>query len=250
MTDPASPKRDRDLRAAELALGLLSGGERAEAERELLRDPLFRASHAFWSAKAEQWLEEVPPVEDAPDLWSSIEASIGREQSALAGSPYEPVPRRGPAFGWAIAATVAAVLAGTSAVYFFKRETSARQDNAQLAQRLAKAEGERRVAQITGDASKVLVSALYDPSNGTIDLKLDIPSEPSLLPELWIIPGDGKPRSLGTFTTASATLRIDPSVRSFLTDGATLAVTMEPAEGAPHDAPTGPILGTTVLRSI
>ena len=34
MTDPREQKRDRENRAAELALGLLCGADRAEAERE------------------------------------------------------------------------------------------------------------------------------------------------------------------------------------------------------------------------
>lgn len=250
MTDPSEQKRDRENRAAELALGLLSGADRAEAERELLRDPAFRASYELWTAKADQWLEDVTPAAEGSDLWSAIEAKIdGVDGNAVVASQ-SGTASKGPVFVWAVAATLSALLAGVTAIYFYQREATARLDNASLAQKLAQAEGERQVAQITGEASRVLVSALYDPSSGTIDVKLDLPAEPSLVPELWVIPGDGKPRSLGTFNTASAQLSVDRAVRPYLADGVTLAVTMEPADGAPHDAPTGPVLGATQLKAI
>lgn len=258
MTDEDDRKRDRDNRAAELALGLLSGADKAAAERELLRDPAFRAAHAMWTAKAGQWLEDVPPATDGNDLWPAIEAAIERSEAGVASSG-DPVHSghtavrqsgRGPVFAWAVAATLFAVVAGVMALHFSQRAMSARQDSASLAQRLAQAEGERQVAQITGDASQVLVSALYDPANGMIAVKLDVAADSDLVPELWVIPGDGKPRSLGTFTSASAQLNVDSAVKPFLVDGATLAVTLEPADGAPHAAPTGAVLGATQLTAI
>lgn len=250
MTDAGVHNPDRDLRAAELALGLLSGAERAEAERDLLRDPAFRASHAFWTATANQWLEDVPPEQAGSDLWPAIEAAIADERRPNPRTIDTQSDSGRPSFVWAIAATLAAVLAGTAATYFYQREAAARRDNASLLQQLAEAGGERHVAQITGASSRVLVTALYNPASGTVDLKLDLPSKPSLVPELWVIPNDGKPRSLGTFTTASAQLEVRPELRPFIKDGATLAVTMEPSAGAPHASPTGPVLGATQLQAI
>ncbi|WP_120716939.1 anti-sigma factor [Tsuneonella amylolytica] len=248
MTERSEQRRDRDLLAAELALGLLDGPEHADAQRALLSDPAFRASHAFWSAKAGEWLESVPAGGEAPNLLTRIEDAIDAE----ANPAVDAVPERNGGFAraWAIAATVAAVLAIGSTVLFQQREAAALGDNAALARQLAQAEGERQVAQITGEASRVLVSALYDPAQGTITLKLDVPNEPARVPELWVIPGDGQPRSLGTFITASAEIAIDPALRPYLTDGAKLAITMEPETGAPHAAPTGPILGATELKSL
>jgi anti-sigma-K factor RskA len=241
MTDAGEQKRDRDYRAAELALGLLSGADRAEAERELLRDPAFRAAHALWVAKADQWLEQVPPTGDGADLWPAIEAAIDGERGTSGMSSEARPAARGYLFE---------PLVGLTALHFYQREAAARHESAAIAQKMAQAEGERRVAQISGEASRVLVSALYDPASGTIDLKLELPSEPRQVPELWVIPGDGKPRSRGTFSTATAQIRVDGALRPLLTDGATLAVTMEPADGVLHSAPTGPILGVTQLKAL
>lgn len=250
MTDLVDPRRDRALLAAELALGLLGGKDRAEAERQLLRDPAFRAEHAYWMARAGEWLEDSPAFEGGSDHWTAIEAAIeGGQDPVMATSGSGAVDRRS-SRTWAIAATVAALLAGVSTIIFYQREGAARQENAALADQLAKAQGELQIAQISGDASKVLVSALYNPASGTIDLKLELASEQERVPELWVIPGDGQPRSLGIFRTASATVKVDPSLKPLLTEGTTLAVTMEPVEGAPHKAPTGSILGATELRSL
>lgn len=249
MTDAVDPRRERDLTAAELALGLLKGAERAAAERELLRDPQFRAEYEFWTAKAGEWLEEVPGANDGADGWAAIEAEIDSNKGGY-------VERRsvarsgGLTRAWAVAATLAALIAIPFAVVSQQRISEAKTENTALARKVALAQGQRQVAQISGEANRVLVSALYDPAAGTIDLKLDVPNKRALLPELWVIPDDGKPRSLGAFTTASARIEVDQSVRPFLTDGAMLAVTLEPADGAPHAAPTGQILGTTTMKVI
>jgi anti-sigma-K factor RskA len=54
-----------------------------------------------------------------------------------------------------------------------------------------------------------------------------------------VIPADGKPRSLGLVNGEGAS-RIAVAIdhRGFMTQGATLAITMEPAATAPHAAPS------------
>lgn len=242
--------RDRDLMAAELALGLLEGDALARARLMLLADPSFRASYAYWQSVSGEWLETVEPVGGPVDLLPAIEAAIDASgEPGVRGVP-EPPARARPAFAWAIAASIVALVASAAAVVFYQRGSDARRDGAELAQQLAQAEGERQVAQISGNADGVLVSAIYDPSGGTIQLRLDIARSDDKVPELWVIPPDGKPRSLGTFSNSTATLSIAPELRPLLIDGATLAVTMEPATGAPHAAPSGPVLGATELRTL
>jgi anti-sigma-K factor RskA len=60
-----------------------------------------------------------------------------------------------------------------------------------------------------------------------------------LAPELWVIPADGVPRSLG-LVSAEGLSRVGVPVahRALMQDGATLAITMEPSDGAPHRAPS------------
>ncbi len=61
--------------------------------------------------------------------------------------------------------------------------------------------------------------------------------------ELWVIPADGKPRSLGTIAAATPgwTKAPTPALAS-LAPGATLAISVEPLGGSPTGQPTGPVI--------
>lgn len=61
--------------------------------------------------------------------------------------------------------------------------------------------------------------------------------------ELWVIPSNGIPRSLGLVTARGpAELQIDPGLAKALRPGAKLAVSREPVGGSPTGQPTGPIV--------
>jgi anti-sigma-K factor RskA len=69
--------------------------------------------------------------------------------------------------------------------------------------------------------------------------------------ELWLVPGDGKPRSLGLISPTGATrLALPKSLQPALVPGAVLAVSLEPAGGSPTGAPTGPVLYQGKWQSI
>lgn len=72
-----------------------------------------------------------------------------------------------------------------------------------------------------------------------------------LYPELWIIPADGKPRSLGIVSGDSPSqISINAKLRDFIDQGATLAITPEPETGGPGGQPSGPILASGKIVSI
>ena len=61
---------------------------------------------------------------------------------------------------------------------------------------------------------------------------------------------DGVPRSLGVLSgTGSGELTIQQPVQQLIQDGATLAVSLEPAGGSPAGAPTGPVIASGKLQS-
>ena len=71
------------------------------------------------------------------------------------------------------------------------------------------------------------------------------------MPELWIIPGDGVPRSLGLIRPDGTTLVVlPPELKALLIDGAVLAVSLEKAEGAPHVAPSSTPIATGKISTI
>jgi anti-sigma-K factor RskA len=87
--------------------------------------------------------------------------------------------------------------------------------------------------------------ASVDAAHGTV-LMVPVPTAPDpqgRVTELWLIPAGKAPRSLGLVSVdKSRTVTVPEDVRAALVSGSVLAVTLEPAAGVPHPAPTGPII--------
>ena len=72
------------------------------------------------------------------------------------------------------------------------------------------------------------------------------------VPELWLIPADGKPRSLGLLQRRPRRHRRHPArtLRHLPTSDAVLAVSLEPQGGSPTGAPTGPVIAAGKLTAL
>ena len=247
MTDRPS-RDDLEVMAAGLVLGLFEGTERAEALRHQLEDPDFANRVKAWQERTDRWLEDVEPVEAPAGALSAIEHQLEsrdakQTSSILSNQGLNKVWR-----SWAITATAASLLL---AVGLGLAVTNPMQNQAApTPARSGLPTQPANVAQIKDEAGAPLLSALYNPDSGTLSLRLAELQQPEYGPELWIIPEDGIPRSLGLMDSERLTVTLSSELRSFLQDGATMAVTIEPREGAPHDAPTGDILGTAVLQEV
>lgn len=240
---------DLEVGAAGLALGLFEEAERTDALRLQLADPRFAERVRVWQEKTDRWLEEVDGVEAPAGALSAIEMRLDnrnprREAPSVAND-------QGPTTAWqtwAISATAASLVLAVGLALAVARpwQSEAAPDSAVSEQTVQPA----NVAQIMDDAGAPIMSALYDPASGNLSLRLADFQQPDFGPELWIIPEDGIPRSLGIMDNERLTVTLSPRLRSFLQDGATMAITIEPRAGAPHDAPTGDILGTAVLQEV
>lgn len=248
MTDRLIPD-DLEVMAAGLALGLLDNGERAEALRRQLKDPDFAERVDVWQKTADRWMEDIDPVEVPANTLSSIEALLDRRGKSR---PTQPIVTDRHSIRlwrtWAITATAAslALSVGLGVALVSTNLKSDRVDApiAELARPSA------NIAQIRDSEGAPLVSALFNPNSGNLSLRLADLQRPGFGPELWIIPQDGVPRSLGLVDREQVTITLSPELRSFLQDGATMAITIEPRDGAPHKAPTGDILGTATLQEV
>jgi anti-sigma-K factor RskA len=60
--------------------------------------------------------------------------------------------------------------------------------------------------------------------------------------ELWAVPRQGGPKSLGLLEAEHATLKLAGDADRALGDVPLLAVSLEPRGGSPTGAPTGPVL--------
>lgn len=234
MTEPLSP--DQDLLAAELALGVLEDEARAEALRLALANPVFAAAVDAWRGRLEplgdDFAEAIPP-----DLWPAIEARLERRDDGAVGQLRF---WRWSAIGSsALAASLAALLVFAPAP-----------EPVTVVKEVVRAPDQMAVAQLGGEAGASL-AANYDPGQGMLRIRaLEMPAS-ELAPELWVIPADGVPRSLGLVGAQGTTsVAIPTRLRALIVDGATLAVTMEPVAGAPHAAPSSAPVATGRISKI
>jgi len=224
MRDPA---RDSAI-AGEYVLGVLPEAERRTAEARIASEPAFAALVSGWqsdlSVLDEHYEEQnVPPV-----IKSRIDSRLfgdGREEST--GIWASLAFWRGLAFAsLLVVAGVGAVATGL--VPFGDTQTGG---------------GAPLVADLTGENAPISLVARFDPAGNTlrvIPAALDGDAEKSL--ELWVVPGDGVPVSLGVVPSDGGLIAIDKAISSEMKAGATLAISLEPAGGSPTGVATGPVL--------
>ncbi|MCE7796736.1 anti-sigma factor [Sphingobium sufflavum] len=221
MVDGPLPPDRADL-AAELALGLLEGSERAEALRLCLSDPGFAAEVEAWGHRLSPLLDATPLEWPSHRVWNAVEVRIADRPSS--GQIRSLRLWR----GGAIAAGVMA--ASLALVLILPRPASQAPETVGVSQ-LADAQGSATMA------------ISYDPQAGVLRLGPNSLQGGTKSPELWVIPEDGVPRSLGLIGADGGRLAVEGRLRQFLRNGVTLAITLEDPATAPHKAPTStPIL--------
>lgn len=225
VTDHSGLPED-ELIAAEYALGVLAAAERAQAERRIARERNFAAMVAAWEERLSPWAAEITEVAPPAAVWERIAAAL----------PAAPAPRAGLweslAF-WRIFAVASALAAACLGVFIYVGAVN------QQAPLVAAIEaGGKRSFVATVDVRRATIAVV--PAAYTADA--------TRVPELWLIPADGKPRSLGLLQPErTVTIAIPPALVGLAASNAVLAVSLEPQGGSPTGAPTGPVIGAGKL---
>lgn len=215
MTAPNLPEQD-DLLAAELALGVLAGAERDAAAARAKAEPAFAAAVIGWRGR----FAAMEPGEGVLPPWAAIDARLPANDT---GPPTSLRRWRIATVGFAAAAALFLV----------------------LLLRPAPAPEAILVATLTGPNQTAAVAVGIDPARGRLVI------QPSALgaalagrvAELWVVPADGRPRSLGLIDPVAAqALSAGDATRGALAPDATLAISLEPAGGSPTGQPTGPVI--------
>jgi anti-sigma-K factor RskA len=101
------------------------------------------------------------------------------------------------------------------------------------------------IAALGSADGRSAITASYNSAQGVMLLTPVALDTGALYPELWIMPADGKARSLGIIKGDRPTeMDVSPEMRQYMNEGALLAITPEPAEGAPGGVATGPVLAS------
>ena len=116
--------------------------------------------------------------------------------------------------------------------------------------------------QIAAAPAPLLLATLALPDAAAISLSVDqasgritatpvgITADGAHDHQLWVIPADGTPRSLGLVDPAASRQLSAAALLAELRDGATIAVSYEPAGGSTQPGPSGPVLATATMREI
>lgn len=243
MSRPPVSREEWQQLAAEHALGLLTGDELAHARTLFAEEAEFRAEVGRWQGRLAPLLDEIAPAAPPERLWQSIEARIG---AASAGGNVVQLRRR--VTMWQGMTAAATALAASLALVLVVRPADVQPPIVQ--DRPAPAP---LVAMLGGEDSDARLLATWNPGeNRLVVAAADaLAIDPDRTRELWVIPADGTPRSLGTLRgTAREQIAPGAAIASYLRQGATLAVSVEPAGGSPTGLPTGPVVATGQLQSV
>ena len=227
--DYSHPDR-ADALAADYVTGTLRGAARRRFEVLLPAHPALRGAVLAWQARLMPLTSSVEPVQPSPQVWQRIEARIsGSSNLAGAARTTRAAPRLAFWRGLAAFASVAAISLGVllglpspvlPPVVIVLNATGADAPGGSVAGTF--------VASISGDGRAVVTRPILNVALGQ-DRAL----------ELWALPGDGAPRSLGLISSSTATV---VQKQAALRGATALAVSLEPAGGSPTGAPTGPVL--------
>jgi anti-sigma-K factor RskA len=213
--------------AAEYVLGTMRGGARRRFDALLARHASMRRAVEEWRDRLNPMAEFAPPVQPRPQVWDNIARQIGMPAPRRTGL----LQRLGDSLGfWRGLSLASTALAAILVAVLLTRQFGVEAPSfvAMLANDAA-----QPVALVTGDArTRKLTVKLVTPQNVAADRSL----------ELWAVPREGAPRSLGL-------LAADGSITLPLPDNVTpdtaplLAVSVEPKGGSPKtNGPSGPIV--------
>lgn len=244
-----------DLRAAEYVLGLLDATGRREAQALIESDAGFAIEVARWEDYFAPWLQQVPPVAVPDVLWQRIRQTLwGHElpqrDTATPAAAKTPLSQS-LGFWRGLAAAGAAVAIASVALLLanYRTPAPAPQPPPQVVTTTPPAPAtpaQPLIVSLRHEDGSTAYTATLNPDDGSVVLvPVDLGGDPSLSPELWLIPPGESPRSLGMIARdAPMVVTVPTALRSTAIRGGTFAISLEPAGSGPHQAPTGPVVAT------
>lgn len=242
---PIPPDEDApDMTAAELALGLLDGEERAAALRRLLGDRAFAAEVETWRDHLAQLYDLWPEVKASGDVFGRVERSLDWPTATVARAV--PTNRR---WMWPAMTGLSSLAAAALLLVLVTRPVPQPSVTPHPAA-TAPVPATMLVAAVTPAKGGAPMTAVYDPASGGMRVTSQAMADATRSAELWVIAGDGVPHSLGLLPASGGRMPVNTANRARLAAGATLAVSLEPIGGSPTGLPTGPVVATGALSRV
>ena len=212
--------------AAQYVLGTLRGRARSRFERHMRGDRAVAAEVARWESTLTPLAERVAPVEPPKRVWSAIEARL---------APRALPPAR--AGLWRAFGLVAGGLASVLFAFFVFLSTGPR--------------GEPVFVAVLADTAPRMVVSMHQPDLLRVRVVKPWGGMENQSLELWVLPKEGKPRSLGLVTNAMGDTLIKITAADPRVQGANaLAISMEPIGGSPTGQPTGAVVASGMIAPV
>ena len=231
-----------DALAAQYVTGTLRGAARRRFESLLPGHPALRTATVDWQDRLLPLAAAVVPVPPPPRVWQSIEGRLW-PQSASASSA-DGAASRPP--WWQLLALWRGLSGVATAAVLVLAVTLVRTPPpvppiivVLEGQAGTAAAGASFVASVSGDGQAMVMQPISA-----------VPVAAGRSLELWSVPPQGGPRSLGLISDSGVTVLQRQRLPADLLRGGTaaLAVSVEPPGGSPTGAPTGPVVFVGKMR--
>lgn len=213
--------------AGEYVLGTLRGRARRRFEFLARADRAIAREIARWEAVLTPLAEALPAVDPPRRVWAAIEARVAPRGAPAARNGF-----------WRSFGLVAGGLASVLLAFFVWTGSAP--------------PGDPTFVAVLADTAPRMVVSMHHPDLLRVRVVKpwgSMKKDQSL--ELWALPKDGKPRSLGLVANAMGDTMIrvagdDPRVRN----ASVLAVSMEPRGGSPTGEPTGAVVCSGMIAPV
>lgn len=213
----------RERLAGEYVLGTLQGQARKRFETWLQQDPQLRDYVADWQSRMMWYVNNLTPIVPPKSVWSGISRRLSFQRTPLWGEYF-----------WRNVGLMASFATVVLTLY--------------IVMVLPPAIGPAYMAVIADSHAKP--QWLISQHQHTLSIKsltpISLAANRSM--ELWLLPENGKPVSLGLLPTSGIkTAQLAEKLTHLFARTHVVAVSIEPAGGSPTGQPTGPVVYQAAL---
>lgn len=230
--DQSKGGRSRDeVLAGEYVLGVLSLEDRQKVERRMRSDRQFAAIVSRWEQNLSGFNDDYDMAAPSAAIFPKVERRVFAH-AAFGGQFWHSL------LLWRAVAFGSLFLAAGVLVFTLTNGTP------------QPVPGKLLTASLAGQGSPINLLANYDIASGQLKVApvaAGQPGEKSL--ELWLIRGSDPAEALGILPqTGEGELTLPSEIHARLTEGAIIAVSVEPFGGSPTGKPTGNVVASGTIR--